>query len=73
MPPMQLPPEKLTDTLKEAAAAIGVGRSTLYKAMGEEKLHAVKLGNRTLIPVYALRTWLNALPRRPSPPSRRGG
>lgn len=61
-PPKELPPAKLSYTLKEAAAAIGVGRSTLHKAIAEGRLKAVKLGNRTLIPADTLRAWLDALP-----------
>jgi excisionase family DNA binding protein len=62
--PIVLPPEKLTYTLKQAATALGVGKTTLYKAISEGSLHAVKLGNRTLLPAEALRNWINALPRR---------
>ena len=61
-----LPVEKLTYTVKEAAAALGVGKSGLYKAMAEGKLVAVKLGNRTLIPADALRAWMGTWPRRPT-------
>jgi excisionase family DNA binding protein len=63
-PPPELPQEKLTYTIKEAAAALGVGKSTLYKALSEGALTAVKLGNRTLIPAEALRAWMNSWPRR---------
>jgi excisionase family DNA binding protein len=63
-PPPELPPEKLTYSLKEAAAALGVGRSTLYKALTEGALSAVKLGNRTLIRGEALRGWMNSWPQR---------
>jgi excisionase family DNA binding protein len=63
-PPPVLPPEKLTYSLKEAASAIGVGKSTLYKALSDGRLTAVKLGNRTLIPAEALRAWMSTWPRR---------
>lgn len=63
-PPPDVPREKLTFTLKEAAQALGVSKSTLYKALAEGKLSAIKLGNRTLIPADALRAWLNAMPTR---------
>lgn len=61
-PPMDIPPDKLTYTLKEAAAALGVGRTTLWRAVSEGKLRAIKLGSRTLIPADALRRWLATLP-----------
>lgn len=63
-PPPELPQEKLTYSLKEAAAALGVGKSTLYKALSDGALSAVKLGNRTLIPADSLRAWMNSWPRR---------
>lgn len=61
-PPRELPPEKLMFTLKEASAALGVGKTTLYAVIADSRLSAVKLGNRTLIPAEALRAWLASLP-----------
>lgn len=61
-PPRELPPEKLTFTMKEASVALGVGKTTLYAAIAEGRLAAVKLGNRTLIPADSLRAWLASLP-----------
>ena len=60
--PQEFPPEKLAYSIKEAAAAVGVGRTTLWKAITEERLLAVKLGTRTLIPSDALRAWIGSLP-----------
>ena len=60
--PQELPPEKLAYSIKEAAAVVGVGRTTLWKAITEERLLAVKLGTRTLIPKDALRAWISSLP-----------
>lgn len=61
-PPRELPPEKLMFTMKEASVGLGVGKTTLYAAIAEGRLAAVKLGNRTLIPADSLRTWLASLP-----------
>jgi len=61
-PPREPPPEKLAFTLKEGSAALGVGRTTLYAAIADGRLAAVKLGQRTLIPAEALRLWLASLP-----------
>jgi len=61
-PPRELPPEKLAFTLKEASGSLGIGKTTLYAAIADGRLVAVKLGNRTLIPGNALRTWLASLP-----------
>lgn len=69
-PAADLTPDKLMYTVKEAAAAIGVGRTTLYKALSSGTLSAVKLGNRTLIPADGLRRWINSWPERTG---RRGG
>lgn len=63
-PPPPLPIEKLTYSLKEASAALGVGKTTLYKALADGALTAVKLGNRTLIPAESLRAWMASWPRR---------
>jgi len=70
LPPPTLPPAKLTYTMKEAAAAIGICRTTLWRAVSDGKLAAIKLGNRTLIPAEELRAWLASMPtarRRPQP------
>lgn len=61
-PPREFSPEKLTFTMKEASVALGVGKTTLYAAIAEGRLAAVKLGNRTLIPADSLRAWLASLP-----------
>lgn len=59
-PPAQfaMPSEKLAYTLKEASAALGVGKTTIYKALAKGALHAKKLGSRTLIPVDELQRWV---------------
>lgn len=59
-----LPVEKLTYNLKEAATALGIGKTTLYKAIAERRLRAIKLGSRTLIPSEDLRAWIAAHPMR---------
>jgi excisionase family DNA binding protein len=60
----EIPPEKLTYTMKEAAAALGVGRTTLWRAISDGNLVALKLGSRTLIPADALRQWIASMPSR---------
>jgi excisionase family DNA binding protein len=44
----------LAFTLKEASAALGVGKTTLYAVIADRRLAAVKLRHRTLIPAGAL-------------------
>lgn len=63
-PPTAPPAEKLTYSIKDAAAAVGVGKSTLYKALSDGTLSALRLGNRTLIPAQALRDWVNSWEKR---------
>ncbi|MGE0742299.1 MAG: helix-turn-helix domain-containing protein [Hyphomonadaceae bacterium] len=59
-PVIALPPEKLAYGIKEAASALGVSKTTIWRAMKEGKLSAVKVGNRTLIKTEALQAWLSA-------------
>jgi excisionase family DNA binding protein len=62
--PRELPAEKLAYTVKEAAVALGLGKTTLYAAMKARAFRVVKLGNRTLIPSDGLRAWFESLPTR---------
>lgn len=59
----KLQPDKLAYTIKEASAALGIGRSTIYAAIRDGKITAVKLGQRTLIPADDIRQWVASLPR----------
>jgi excisionase family DNA binding protein len=63
-PPREFPAEKLAYTVKEAAIALGVGKTTLYQAMKAGAFKVVKLGNRTLISADGLRAWFESLPAR---------
>lgn len=44
--------------IKEAAAALGVGRTTIYRLIQNGQLNVVRVGNRSLIPVEALEAFL---------------
>ena len=44
----------------EAARLAGVGRTTVYEAIGAGTLRSVKIGKRRLITIEALRAWLLA-------------
>lgn len=59
-PVIALPSEKLAYGIKEAASALGIGRTTIWRAIKDGKLSAVKIGNRTLIKTEALQAWLSA-------------
>ena len=47
--PLQIGLEPLTVSIKDAAKVLGLGRSTIYRLIGEQQLETVKIGNRTLI------------------------
>jgi excisionase family DNA binding protein len=42
-------------SIKDAAKVLGLGRSTIYRFMGEGRLQTVKIGNRTLIKTASIR------------------
>ena len=55
--------EKLAYTPEEAAAATGLGRTSIFEALRGGRLERRKAGARTLIPAKSLRAFLAALPR----------
>lgn len=57
-------PDKLALSVREARKLLGIGQATIYRAINEGKIPAVKLGKRTLIPMKGLREWLDTLPGR---------
>lgn len=54
---------KLSYSTKEVCKLVGVGHSTLYKAIGNRELRTVKFGRKTLILAKDLHAWLDGLPR----------
>ncbi len=58
-PPPVIPTERITYTVKDAAAAIGISRTTIWAAISDGRLAAYKLGQRTLIPAESLRAWVS--------------
>jgi excisionase family DNA binding protein len=52
--------DRLAVSVEDAAAIAGVGRTTLYEALGNGTLRSLKVGRRRLIPVPALQAWLAA-------------
>jgi excisionase family DNA binding protein len=54
--------EPLAYGVAAAAKAAGVGRDTLYRAIGRGELTARKVGARTVILADELRRWLAAMP-----------
>jgi excisionase family DNA binding protein len=60
LPPRPAPADKLTYTLKEACVALGLGKSTLYKLIGDGRLPTIRVGGRRLIETRALEGFLAA-------------
>jgi hypothetical protein len=46
--------QKIAYTVPEACAAIGIGRTNLYKLAGEKKVDLRKVGGRTLVTAESL-------------------
>lgn len=61
-PPPVIPQEKLTFSVKEASAALSLGKTTIWKAIAYGVLPAQKFGSRTLIPAEGRRVWLASMP-----------
>jgi len=54
-----LPPDRLGFTRKEVAKLLGVGISTVYKAIENKQLRSVEFGGRVVIPKIALLEFLH--------------
>lgn len=52
--------EPLATSVKEAARALSLGRTSIYALIKEGRLETVKLGRRTLIRVESLRRLVKA-------------
>ena len=53
-------PQRLAVSPAEAARLAGIGRTTLYEAIGSGALRSLKIGKRRLITIEALQDWLAA-------------
>ncbi len=51
------PPDRLLD-VREAATALGIGRSALYAELGRGEVRSVKVGRRRLVPSSALGAYI---------------
>ena len=52
------PADRLAVSPAEAARLAGVGRTTIYEAIGSGTLRSLKIGKRRLILIVSLRAWL---------------
>lgn len=57
-----IPEKRLAYTIRDAVKATGLGRTTLYHAIADGSLRAVKRRSRTLILAEDLKAFLRALP-----------
>jgi len=55
---MNVPSEKLLLRIPEAAAILGLGRSTVYALIGSGALPVVRVGRSVRIPMSGLQTWI---------------
>ena len=54
--------ESLTYTVSEAAAVLGVSRSTAYECVRSGDLRAIRLGRRLVVPKSAITELLSGFP-----------
>lgn len=54
--------EKLTLTVPEAAARLGIGKNLAYEAIQRGEIPSIRVGHRLLVPVAALDQMLKATP-----------
>jgi excisionase family DNA binding protein len=56
-----IPQVKLLVTIREAAFALSLGRTYLYRLLATGQIFSIKLGARRLIPVAALQEFVDRL------------
>ena len=54
--------EKLTLTVPEAAARLGIGKNLAYEAIQRGEIPSIRVGHRLLVPVAALDQMLSRTP-----------
>ena len=57
--PAESPLEPLAVSVKEAASLLGVGRSTVFELIREQRLASIKVGKRRLIPTEELEAFIH--------------
>lgn len=58
-------PPVLAVSINEAVRISGVGRTSIYEAIGDGRVEAVKCGSKTLVLMDSLRAFMASLPRIP--------
>jgi excisionase family DNA binding protein len=54
--------QPIAGSIATAARVSGLGRTTIYRLIGEGRVEAVKAGGRTLVIMASLRAYLHKLP-----------
>ena len=57
-------PEKLTYTVVEAAAALGVSKTVMYQLIRTDGFPVIAVGNKRLIPIESFKRWLDTMATR---------
>ena len=58
MPTLEHYPPKIAYSVKEACQASSLGRTSIFAAIAANRLKAVRIGGRTIIPAKSLHTFL---------------
>lgn len=58
--PFQPPPQRLTLTVEEAAATLGLSRASAYEAVRRGQIPHIRIGSRILVPRSQLEKMLDA-------------
>lgn len=51
--------EQLTVSVSAAAKALGLGRTSIYALIKQNRIETIKIGRRTLVPTSSLRRLIN--------------
>lgn len=62
-------PERLTITIPETAARLGIGRNQAYEAARRGEIPTVRIGKRLLVPIVQLERMLTGDRAAPSQPA----
>lgn len=56
---LHTPPPKLAFSVAEACAALGLGKTNIYRLIAAGELETVKIGGRRLVPANSIRALLD--------------
>jgi excisionase family DNA binding protein len=55
----EVPVGRICYAVREAAAALGVGKNLIYREIRCGRLRTARMGKRRIVPVEAIREWLH--------------